>query len=33
VLSLPDMATPVILEVRAGSAGLSYPVQQLRRAA
>jgi hypothetical protein len=33
VLPLPDMATPVMLEVRAGSAGLSYPVQQLRRAA
>jgi hypothetical protein len=33
VLPLPHMATPAMLEVRAGSAGLSYPVQQLRRAA
>jgi len=26
VLSLPDMAAPAMLEVRAGSAGLLYPV-------
>jgi hypothetical protein len=30
VLPLPDMAGPTMLEVRAGSAGLSYPLQPMR---
>jgi hypothetical protein len=31
MLPLPEMAGPAMLEVRAGSAGLSYPVQPIRQ--
>jgi hypothetical protein len=32
VLPLPEMGGPTMLEVRAGSAGLRYPIQSAREA-